>query len=243
MRTGTRIALGCLLLPVLLVVSCSAKMAFDHQMYVLPGPVLKSSVPPTRKLTSAMQVAETLDEYVQPRFEILRDKSFGALRIVYRKHAGIVQLKVDSQQEKEAIANVNATGRDYAICLLHCAPKPESAITAITPRLELLYYNQQAIATDWDRPMHRTSPEAAAQYGLDWAQLSKLADAALPQLMKGREMRAGIAKLDVLMRPVLASKQECLDCHKNARRGDTLGVMVYAVRSSPINAEIKVGLR
>src|SRR4051794_3962769 len=96
LTTGGRILAGCLLLPVLLVASCYGKMVVDHRMYELPGEVLKSPVPPTRKLTSAMQVAETLDAYVQPRFEILRDKNFGAMRIVYRKHAGIVQLKVDS---------------------------------------------------------------------------------------------------------------------------------------------------
>src|SRR4051812_7258155 len=102
--TPGRVAAGCALLPVLLIGSCSAKMYVDQRMYVLPGEVLKSSTAPTRSLRTAMDVAEALDAYVQPRFEILRDKNFGAFRIVYRKHAGIVQLKVDSPQEHELIA-------------------------------------------------------------------------------------------------------------------------------------------
>src|SRR5947209_11706029 len=104
---------GCLLLPILPIASCAGKIAFDAKMYELPGQVLQSSAMPTQSLDSASQVAEALDAYVQPRFEILRDKNFGAFRIVYRKHAGIVQLKVDTPQEKEQIANVNAAKRDY----------------------------------------------------------------------------------------------------------------------------------
>lgn len=243
MSPGNRILFGCLVLPVALVASCYAKVAFDHRMYVLPGEVLKSSATPTRKLTSAMQVAETLDAYVQPRFEILRDKNFGAMRIVFKKHAGVVQLKVESPKERELIANVNATGRDYAICLLHCAPKPESSALKVIPRLELLYFNQQAIATDWDNRVNRTRPDDAATYGLDWPKITLSAEHALHQLTIGQEKRTSMAKWDILMRPVLASNQECLSCHKNAKQGDTLGVMVYAVRADKESTSLKMGLR
>ena len=66
-----KIAAGCVLLPVALIASCFGKMYIDQKMYVLPGKVLASDTQPTQKLTSAMQVAEALDSYVQPRFEIL----------------------------------------------------------------------------------------------------------------------------------------------------------------------------
>ena len=45
------------------------------------------------------------------------------------------------------------------------------------------------------------------------------------------------------MRPVLASKQECLGCHKGARTGDTLGVMVYAVSKEKRSKDMKIGMR
>ena len=64
----------------------------------IAGEVLTSSAKPTQKLDSALQVAQTLDAYVQPRFEILRDRNFGIVRIVFREHAGLVQLKVDTPQ-------------------------------------------------------------------------------------------------------------------------------------------------
>lgn len=41
------------------------------------------------------------------------------------------------------------------------------------------------------------------------------------------------------MRPVRASKQECLSCHTNAKLNATLGVMVYAVRTTKNNLVIE----
>lgn len=246
MTTKKRMCAGCLLLPVLLVASCAGKMTFDNARYHLPGEVLKSSVNPTRQLDTAMKVAETLDAYVQPRFEILRDKNFGISRIVFRKHAGLVQLKVDTPQEQELIANVNAGNREYGISLLHCAPKPDHGIYSVTPRLELFYFNQQRIVSDFDSyDYYRASNEDVmkAKQLLDWESIEKKAIAALPILMKGKEYRAKDASWELLMRPVLAASQECLSCHTNAKLNDTLGVMVYAVRDVTRNAATKIGLR
>lgn len=243
MSTVKRVIAGCLLLPVLLVASCAGKIYLDRKMYELPGEVLKSPARPTRKLNSAMQVAEALDAYVQPRFEILRDKNFGALRIVYRKHAGIVQLKVDAPREKELIANVNAAHRDYAISLLHCAPKPEQHVDAVTPTLQLLYFNQEQVASDWDLPSSFETMKAVTKHKLNWEAIEKKSIAALPHLMAGGEYRTGDASWTILMRPVLASKPACLSCHTDAKLGAVLGVMVYAVRTAEHNTSATIGRR
>ena len=232
MSTLKRIVGGCFLLPVLLVGSCVGKMRYDERHYELPGEVMKSSMMPTRILGSPMQVAETLDRYVQPRFEILRDKNFGAFRIVYRQHAGIVQLKVDTEEEKILIANVNATKRDYAVALLHCAARPNHNAPK-SPSLQMLYFNQKPIAgsPDWPRT---PNDEKATEILPEWETLSKKSIAALPKLMVGKEQRTETPKWSVLMRPVLATKAECLSCHTNAKVGDTLGVMVYTVRKETL---------
>ena len=246
MSTAKRVFGCCLLIPVVLVGSCAGKMVFDQRMYDLPGPVLQSPLKPTRSLDSGMQVAEALDAYVQPRFEILRDKNFGAFRIVYRQHAGIVQLKVDTQQEKEAIANVNATRRDYMIGLLHCAPRPAGDNSPVTPELQLLYFNQYPF---WDEDaFYSNSPadpvyKIAADNKFDLAATEAKAVSALPQLMAGKEHRTSDATWAILMRPVLASNKECLGCHANAVPNATLGVMVYAVRNTRNNPPAQVGMR
>lgn len=242
MFTAKRVLTGCLLLPVLLVTSCTGKMYFDRAMYVLPGEVLRSTATPTQNLASAVQVAEALDTYVQPRFEILRDKNFGALRIVYRKHAGIVQLKVDTPEEQRLIANVNAANRDYAISLLHCAPKPGYRASSVTPRLQLLYFNQHAVASEMLFYPRSISSDVAKQNQLDWDAIEQKAITALPQLIKGKEQHATHESWDLLMRPVLASKPACLSCHEEAKPGSVLGVMVYAVRNSRKDAAARISL-
>jgi len=242
MSRTRRVLGGCVLLPILLVASCAGKIYVDARLYQLPGEVLKSSVRPTQSLDSAIQVAEALDAYVQPRFEILRDRNFGAFRIVFRKHAGIVQLKVDSPREQEIIANVNAANRDYVISLLHCAPKPDRGVYAVTPRLQMLYFNQQSVTPPWDG--YNSTPTAVTQQtGFDVHPVQDKAVAVLPELMAGREHRTVDASWAVLMRPVRASKQECLTCHTQAKPGATLGVMVYAVRITKRKSGAQIGLR
>ena len=221
---------GCVLLPILLIGSCCGKMSYDAWRYQLPGPVLASPAMPTQALDSPIQVADALDAYVQPRFEILRDKNFGAMRIVHRKHAGIVQLKVDTDEEKERIANVNAANRDYAISLLHCAPKPDHLAYRVTPKLQLLYFNQLQVAPDWDYNSASIHPEVEKTEKFDREGIENKAITLLPHLMAGKEHRMEYGSWAVLMRPVRAAKSECLSCHTNAKMGATLGVMVYAVR-------------
>ena len=237
---------GCLLLPVLLVSSCAGKMILDSNRYILPGEVLRSTVEPTQKLDTAMKVAETLDAYVQPRFEILKDKNFGVTRFIYRKHAGIVQLKVDTPLEHELIANVNAANRDFAISMLHCAPKPGYSISSLPPELQLLYFNQEQLASEFDTYRHyATMGTSDVKFAMDWDReaIEEKAIAVLPALMNGKEYRTKEAPWELLMRPVLAANQECLSCHTNAKLNDTLGVMIYAVRDVTRNASTKIGLR
>ena len=201
-------------------------------LYNLPGEVLRSPEKPTRTLDTPLAVAQELDAYVQPRFRILRDKNFGATRIVYRRHAGIVQLKVDTDDEKRRIANVNAAGRDYAICLLHCAPKPNRTYSgSVRPQLQLLYFNQTPIARDWDINQSRHDT-IAREHDLDVVAIEQKAIAALPDLKAGREKRIVGRRWDLLMRPVPAAHPECTGCHTDAKPGATLGVMVYAVAKS-----------
>lgn len=229
LKVVLRVLGGCLLLPVLLIGSCAGKMSYDAWRYNLPGEVLTSPSPPTQSLQTALLVAQTLDSYVQPRFEILRDRNFGALRIVYRKHAGLAQLKVDTATEKEKIANVNAAHRDYAISLLHCAEIPGRYFDSGDIGMQLLYFNQKPFIESTNNYPRSFDREEGKQAGIDGTAIEKRAIAVLPKLRKGQEQRVEVKNWVVLMRPVLAAKQECLDCHTKAKIGDTLGVMVYAV--------------
>ena len=175
-------------------------------------------------------VANALDQYVQPRFNILRDKNFGMLRIVYRKHAGVAQLKVDSLQEQEIIANVNATKRQYAIGILHFSGNPKVKINPNSAKLQLYYMNKARLITDVNYGSQGVSRDIANRNGIDLETLQEKAIAAMPDLMKGREKRLADGKWEVLLRPVLASRSDCLSCHTLAKQNSLLGVMFYAVQ-------------
>ncbi|HLK57662.1 MAG TPA: hypothetical protein VKU00_13940 [Chthonomonadaceae bacterium] len=90
--------------------------------------------------------------------------------------------------------------------------------------------NIHKVATDWDYSSPRLSPEFAELKQFDLQAEEQKAITALPQLMAGKEYRTEDKSWDILMRPVLASKQACLSCHTNVQPGATLGVIVYAVR-------------
>ena len=118
--------------------------------------------------------------------------------------------------------------------MLFRSPKPNRNYYSEPPqRLELLYFNQNRLARDWDHVMPQESTQKLIDKNhLSFEALETKAKAALPTLMAGKESRGTTGEWSVLMRPVLASKPACLSCHTNTKPNATLGVMVYAVRNS-----------
>jgi len=55
------------------------------------------------------------------------------------------------------------------------------------------------------------------------------AQKAMPSLQQGHEFLKTTEGWTLLLSPISASKDSCLTCHVGAKRGDTLGVMAYAV--------------
>ena len=209
---------------------CCAKMVVDAAKRPAPTPPLTVAAKPVPSLTSAMQIADTLDAYVQPRFAMLDNKNFGITRMVLPKHANVVHLRVDTQAEKEQMARINAAKHDYSIQMLHCAPVPGNDAKRVTPALQLLYFEPQPTARD--KFGRITFLKWAEKIGLNCKAIESKAVMALPQLRAGKENRTEEGSWHVLMRPVQASKPECLSCHTTAKLGATLGVMVYAVRQT-----------
>lgn len=73
---------------------------------------------------------------------------------------------------------------------------------------------------------------AAVQQGLLFQ-----AQGVLPTLQRGQEFCKTKGGWTVLFSPVRASGDTCLSCHTSAKRGDTLGVMVYAVSNAVNKSE------
>lgn len=193
--------------------------------------------PPPSTSASAetpQQVADTLDGIVQPRFQQNAGR-FGVDRITFDGHDNIYALAGVTASEKRRFRRVNAAHRSYIIAFLHCAHKPGRDLLsntrgsggAVKPYLETL-----AVATATGNGNHEL---------WDWSR-THLKKAVLPDLAvlrRGTGLDRDLGNWRLVLRPVRASRDSCLGCHAGARRGDTLGVMVYAVDKAVIRTPVK----
>jgi len=193
--------------------------------------------PPPSTSASAetpQQVAEALDGIVQPRFRQNAGR-FGVDRIAFAGHDNIYGLDGVTPSERRRFRRVNAAHHPYVIAFLHCAHKPGRDLLSKTRGSgEAVKPYLQTLAT-------ATATNAGSQKSFDWssAHLEKAVLPDLPVLRRGTGLDRDLGKWRLVLRPVLASRDSCLGCHAGAKRGDTLGVMVYAVNRAVIRAPVK----
>lgn len=195
-----------------------------------------------------LQVADALDSVIQPRF-LQNAGLFGLTRIVPVVNGHTVgymgSLGTETPQEKQALARADAARRDYTIAFLHCAHVPgqfvrpgifkpaaqhKGKVLAVQPRLTML------IVTRHPSPTAQKVSSPISGMDQDRRQWQAATLRALPTLQQGRPAQATVADSTVFMRPVRASADSCVSCHVGVKRGDTLGVMVYAV-SNKVNKQ------
>lgn len=186
------------------------------------------------------QVADTLDSIVQPRFQKNAGR-FGVDRVLLEGHDMTYGLAAENIGEQRKFQQINAAHRPYVIAFLHCAHKPGKFVHSA------------------ERADGKTSPyvetlaaETATEDGVgklwEWSGVH-LDKAVLPEiaaLRRGNGVDKDFGNWRVVLRPVRADHEACLGCHAGAKRGDTLGVMVYAVDKNTIRLPLKstiVGLQ
>ncbi len=185
---------------------------------------------PAPSAETPQQVASTLDSIVQPRFQQNAGR-FGADRVfALDGHGNVHWVEADSRAERRRFSAVKASHRPYIIAFLHCRHKPGAHIDPPTKPepLDLAKPTVDALTA-----VGKTQIGADRMY--DWANKS-LNFVVLPHLSAlkhGQPVQAEYENWVVVMRPVRAQHQSCINCHAGARRGDTLGVMVYVVDKNP----------
>lgn len=189
---------------------------------------------PAARIETPQQVADTLDGIVQPRFRQNAGR-FGVDRILFKGHDNIYSLTGMTTFEKRQFRQVNAAHRPYVIAFLHCAHKPGHDLLDKRHEVEQLpdaFLQPLAAATATDAGMEKL-------WNWSGAHLEKAVLPDLPLLRQGTSVDRDFGNWRLVLRPVRASRDSCLGCHEGARRGDTLGVMVYAVDKSVIHAPIR----
>ncbi len=180
------------------------------------------------------QVADTLDSIVQPRFQQNAGR-FGVDRILFKGHDNIYSLTGMTASEKRRFRQVNAAHRPYVIAFLHCAHKPGHDL------LDKRHESEELPNAFLQSLAAATATDAGLEKLWDWsgARLEKAVLPDLPRLRQGTGMDQDFGNWRLVLRPVRASRASCLGCHAGAKRGDTLGVMVYAVDKAVIHAPIR----
>ena len=194
----------------------------------LPG-VRAASEKPSASALSPQQVAETLDSISQPRFQQNAGR-FGMSRdIEFDGHENVRWVDATNHFEKRRFAAINASHRSYVLAFLHLRHKPGAHID---PPLK-----PQPLE-DFEPVVQTLMTVGGTQKGadnmFDWAGKA-LPPVVLPhvnQLKQGQPAQADYENWVIVMRPVRALHESCITCHVGTRRGDTLGVMVYAVDKS-----------
>jgi len=209
------------LLPAVLCLGSTALLALSAAAISLLHPDARSAPPPQTPL----QVACLLDSLVQPRFQ-QNAGQFGVDRVVVGGHDAVYDLAANSPAEKRKLRQVKNARHPFVVAFLHCAHKPGRDKFAGRP----------GKADPTFRPYVSTLVVATETAGggekiVRWADdhLEKSVLPHLPVLRTGAGAQTVSGNWLVVMRPVRASRESCLGCHAGARRGDTLGVMVYAV--------------
>jgi hypothetical protein len=184
-------------------------------------------------LETPQQVADTLDSIVQPRFQKNAGR-FGVDRVLLEGHDNAYGLAGENGGERRKFRQVNGAHRPYVVAFLHCAHKPGQYVPGGRRGDGETDPEVQVLAT-------ATATEDGTNNLWDWADahLDQVVLPALAQLRRGDGVDKDFGNWRVVMRPVRAWQPACLGCHAGARRGDTLGVMVYAVDKNTIRLPVK----
>ncbi len=138
--------------------------------------------------------------------------------------------RTSTPAEAALLAAAAAPRHPCIMAFLHCAHVPgrPGVHLAGMPRPWLARITSRAFA------LPQSAEHVQASMERDSALIQKTATDALPALLKGRPQEKAAGDWLVVMRPVRASTLSCLGCHSGAKRGDTLGVMVYAVGNKAV---------
>ncbi|BDI30197.1 hypothetical protein CCAX7_22480 [Capsulimonas corticalis] len=181
-------------------------------------------------LSTPLQVADALDKIVQPRFQ-RNAGQFGPDRIVMLPsgHTSIDEIDGETPSERRKFLKLREARRSYVVGILHVVHKPGSHLDTHDashveidpkPSTDVLF----AVNSTYERVDH----------SINWAEqhLTRVLTPYAPVVKRGKVINVDYGGWFVALRPIRAEHSACISCHVGSHRGDTLGVMIYAVNKS-----------
>ncbi len=192
------------------------------------------------QLKTPLEVANTLDKVLQARFHKDSGK-FGITRIGLPGHTNVLGLHAEAEEDKPLLKALQEAKYPYAIGFFRCAHKPGTRFISEQeqnirpePRENINHYwtvgivqNQKYFSNGEDGVPEREAKQWAQHYE---PAIQKACVKSLASLKLGKPISILQKPFLIAMRPVRAIEKKCLGCHKQAKRGDTLGVLVYTIR-------------
>ncbi len=200
------------------------------------------------------QVVHALDRMIQSRF-MVNAGMFGESRIGINGHMNIEDFQSKSPADRKTIKTILAANRVFTTGFFHCSQKPgkryipndvnPESMQKPTVHFKGPTYQMfdlvgskshsnggdgapEPVAATWDKRYHE---------GILRGCISDR-----KSLLRGKNKVRKLPGMTVTMRPILASKPECVGCHAGAHLNDTLGVMVYTMRDRPRNLQTEADL-
>ena len=187
-----------------------------------------------------IRIAELLDQVVQEKFQE-EAGVFGLSRLPFIDgHNRVYGLTADRKDTDPRLEKANAYNYPYHIRFLRLAHVPGKYVKSIPPRMsgrEPTQYPPTLVTVGtFDQGRWRAG-SVPPGFGLSAKDepLLRLALSQLPRMKKGLGATAEFESWYVAMRPVRALKPSCIGCHQGAKRGETLGAMLYFVAPKPTN--------
>ena len=201
-----------------------------------------------RPAKSANDVAERLDSVLQPRF-LERGEDFGLSRIYIPLNAHqythrdannqvtrqpLYALVGRGADEKKLVAEANAPRKEYVVAFLH-GKNTLGKSGDKTPERDSLrgfggvsFYFEPLVIHEADAAQNAPD-KLALWFQTNLPEAEKMLSGSVVRARQGEKTSDEIGSYLVALRPVKA-QASCLGCHGRAKTGDTLGVLVYAVK-------------
>src|SRR5689334_9957775 len=216
---------------------------------LLAAALLPSRSQPPAKPETPSQVAERLDNIFQPRFH-RDDDRFGISRIItINGHETVPRFGPNETSEKAALKTVDASNRAYIISFLHTDHVPGKMPGSVdhppipVPNPPMARFVTLLLEKQPGSNLKGMPYSGDRIYQEMQSAFTKAGREAWSRLAKGQKVETTSGKWLLAMRPVRANEKDCLNCHQGAKKGDTLGVMVYAIQKDLETKSIRVGVR
>jgi hypothetical protein len=187
-----------------------------------------------------IRIAELLDQIVQEKFQE-EAGVFGLSRLPFMDgHTRVYGLNAERKDVDPRLVKANAFNVPYHIRFLRLAHVPGKYVQSLPARMSAKetskYLPTLVTIGTFDRGRWNAGgvPPGFELSAKD-DPLLRLAVKQLPRLKKGLGATAELESWYVSMRPVRALKPSCVGCHQGAKRGDTLGAMLYFIAASSPN--------